>query len=69
MKFGIYNSQGIYGSNDSNFSPCNPEALYPPVIQNGLGVKMGLLTLNTTLSGATTNPNILNALKTHVCIK
>lgn len=67
-KLSIFNSKGIYGSNTSNFSPCNPNAEYPPVIMNGLGVKYGLLTLNTKLFGAITDPTILNSLKTHVCI-
>lgn len=66
-KLSILNRNGAYGSLRSNFSPCDSKASLPPVIVNKNGAKLALLTLNSRLFGAETNPNVQHSLKTHVC--
>ena len=63
----ISNSTSLYGAANSNFSACNPNALYPPIVENNFGAKYGLLTLNTALPFAMTDPKILALLKKNVC--
>lgn len=65
----IFNAHGIYGSTNSDLSVCNRHALHPPIIVDNEGVIYGLLTLNTNLQGAITEPSVIKWLRTHVCTK
>lgn len=48
----IWNDYGHYGGKYSGFSPFNPYSRKPPQIVTQTGKKIGLLTVNRTVTGA-----------------
>lgn len=66
-KYSIYNRHNEYGSLTSSYSACNPHAQHPPLIITGAGIKLGYLTLNSTIYGAIKNPILLERLRKNVC--
>lgn len=42
----IWHPCGLYASPQSDYSACNPTAKNPPIIVNGIGLELGVLTIN-----------------------
>lgn len=62
----IWNEDGIYGSDDSNYSAYNEDATKPPVIKNSSGEIIGYLTINGLME---TTPLTLIIIPSYIVIQ
>lgn len=63
----IFNRRGLYGATISNYSPCNPNAIFPPILKNKKGETFGRLVLNAEHYQANDNKEIQKWLSEYVC--
>ena len=63
----ILNAKGLYGSAFSRYSPCNPNATFPPVLKNERGDSFGRLVLGERHYQANKNTELQTWLSEYVC--